>query len=546
MKQIQSFVPIAFGLCALVGLIGAFVGLGTSSFWVDELFTAWVVGTDHNLLAAAERALTDIHPPLYYLSIFSFSQIFGESDIVLRAFSAVTAVASILVLVFACQSSFSLNARCFAAALATSSIFWFYQAQNARSNSLGMFESAIIMALGLTLLQSSKGLAQRPVATAAFLIVAFIGAFTHFYVGYVALAAILSIAVLRPDYRMVMGASAAALLVAMGAYVKMVAQPHGEWLIGTSWMRADLRWYLGNLHSALSATSDPFALVALMLCTGLMIFGLFKSGALSRQQLHDHLQLLLRAPLTALREADQSALFLFLTPTIVLGGAVVSSALLAPNFTDRNFLLVSPFLWGLAAKIYDSAFQRCPERLRPFANTALFALLVTSCTIVLTRSYSRNMQYREAARWISRSEGCSGQLIPILVDVSVNAVEITKPGFLERIIPATRARYLPSSPTRLFRVNQDAPVELKEMLRQRVAQGRCAILGWSADPEPRARANEIASILVEQTGALAERARVKYFPTPKFNRFGQPSVGDNGIFVIYIAKNDNSYGAWRQ
>src|SRR5260370_5968792 len=85
-----------FGIATAIGLIGAFVELDGHSFWLDELFTARllqpVAGT--NLLS---RIATDVHPPLYMLTLWLHAQAFGTSHAALRGFAAASPFGAILV-----------------------------------------------------------------------------------------------------------------------------------------------------------------------------------------------------------------------------------------------------------------------------------------------------------------------------------------------------------------------------------------------------------------------------------------------------------------
>ncbi|MBX9747627.1 MAG: hypothetical protein K2X34_12045, partial [Hyphomonadaceae bacterium] len=443
----RLLIPGALGLLTLIGCIGAFVGLGVSSFWVDELFTGWVVGVDGDAAVALDRALQDVHPPLYYLSLFTYALPFGDSDVALRSFSAVVAVAAIGVFVVGCRGAFSLNGRLFAAALAVGSSFWFIQAQNVRSNALALLLGAAILALALSLLRREQRPAQRPATVAALLALIFFGAFTHFYMGYLGLAVLLVLAVMRPDFRLVMAGGAVLLVTAMAAYLKLVVEPLGQWLTGTSWMRSDVLWYVGNLNSARRLTLDVFATGAVGVCLALIALGRGEHSALARARAY--FSAVARKPLRAVSAADPVLLFLLGVPA-VLGGAIVSSVLLSPNFTDRSFLVVSPFLWALLAKIYDEAFERGSSRFTTVASGVLIALVAATAFVVQARAHPRNMPFRDAGAWIASFPECRGATIPVVLDAA-GVAPTTKPGFLERIIPATRARYLPDMEALLIR-----------------------------------------------------------------------------------------------
>jgi uncharacterized membrane protein len=122
-----------FGAAVVAGLAGAFIDLDAFGFWFDELFTRRVVDPAAGLDGLFARIATDVHPPVYPAALFLHAKIFGESDMALRAFSALSACAAVLVFVAATGGTFSLRGRLFGAAVATSSLFWFFQSQNARS-----------------------------------------------------------------------------------------------------------------------------------------------------------------------------------------------------------------------------------------------------------------------------------------------------------------------------------------------------------------------------------------------------------------------------
>lgn len=141
-----------FGIACAVGLVGAFVGLKVSSFWIDELFTAWIVEIGIGFDEFVARIVTDVHPPVYYVLAFLHAQLFGDDEVGLRSLSALCAVAAVLLFIVATKSYFSLAARLFGGAMATGSFFWFYQAQNARGYSLSFLIGVAMLAISLSIL----------------------------------------------------------------------------------------------------------------------------------------------------------------------------------------------------------------------------------------------------------------------------------------------------------------------------------------------------------------------------------------------------------
>src|SRR5262245_57234386 len=169
-----------FGAACAVGLVFAFVGLDTHSFWYDELFTARLLEPEPGTTLPS-RIATDVHPPLYLLALGLFTDILGDSDWALRAFSAIAACGAIVLFIAGTRSAFSLPARLFGAAMATGSLFWFFQAQNARSYALCLLIGSAVMVIALALLQ---GEGRRRLLLAGLLALMLAGSFVHFYLLY--------------------------------------------------------------------------------------------------------------------------------------------------------------------------------------------------------------------------------------------------------------------------------------------------------------------------------------------------------------------------
>ncbi|HET9395597.1 MAG TPA: glycosyltransferase family 39 protein, partial [Nitrospiraceae bacterium] len=266
----DQWLPVgAFGGVCAAGLIGAFIGLGVSSFWYDELYTAWVAGTDSSLADVARRATTDVHPPFYYFSIFGFSKIAGTSDEAMRLFSTIWATAAIVLFIAATGRAFSLPARLFGAALATVSNFWFYQAQNARFYSLGFFIATAILAISIVLLKPRDLQEQQARWRIALLFgLMLFASFMHFYLMYLSLAVLIVIALLEPRLRLVMGMFALALITLVFLYLKIVIGTYAQFRIEHSWMGHGFGWYLYQLNAARHLMVNKWALLALAICAG--------------------------------------------------------------------------------------------------------------------------------------------------------------------------------------------------------------------------------------------------------------------------------------
>ncbi|MFZ2487053.1 MAG: glycosyltransferase family 39 protein [Anaerolineae bacterium] len=78
--------PILFWLIWLIAAGLRFFRIGQQSFWSDEGNSAAMTG--RSLAEISARAAADIHPPGYYWLLNVWSKLFGDSEIALRALSA--------------------------------------------------------------------------------------------------------------------------------------------------------------------------------------------------------------------------------------------------------------------------------------------------------------------------------------------------------------------------------------------------------------------------------------------------------------------------
>ena len=471
-----------FGGAALIGLIFAFVGLDLHSFWFDELFTARLLeplaGT-----TLMSRIATDVHPPVYLVALSLFSQVFSDDDLALRAFSAVAACGAIAVFVATTRTAFSLPARLFGAALATGSLFWFFQAQNVRSYALCLVLSAGILAIGLRLLHD--GQRRSPPLLAALFGLMLLGSFSHFYMMYVALGVLGMIVLLQRQDRAAMVAAATVLLVAVGLYVKFVIEPYARVSLANNWYPSHPGWYLAVLQSCLRYTFHPMALAALGLCGAAILAMRRRAESLW---------------------PDRVTLFLLGVPLTVVAGGIASSVLMAPSFFDRNVLVVSPFLWALAARAYDAAVEKASPAIRLALNGSLGVIALSMTGIVASRLPSGEAPafyepYRQSAHWIQTLSACRGQTLPV---VTVDSPDWYKPGYAAFIYEAGYGRYLQgfATPQLVFASDLTAgrlPADLAGELRRRLDGQGCPVLAWSAHNMNRAF---IAAIEERLLGAL--------------------------------------------
>jgi hypothetical protein len=397
---------VGFGLACAIGLVGAFVGLDSHSFWFDELFTARIIEPSDpaELLA---RLAADVHPPLYGLLLFVYSKVTGLSEVGLRSFSAVTACAAVLLFIGTVRPFFSLPARLFGAAMATGSLFWFFQSQNARPYAFSLLLSVGILALALRLLADPRDRITPDRTTAGLTALLFVGAFLHFYLLYEGLAVLIALALLRPDRRRALVSIGVSLLAVMGLYVTLVTMTYSQANLESNWVRNDVTWYRLVLESCLHYALGTAGAIALVLCG--VVFAFYRASSRDNGREVGRR----RFPL------DAMTTLLVGVPIMVFAGSVVSSNLLTPNFFDRSFLILSPFLWAFGARLYDESVAATPPPVRLALTLALSSVVLAMASIVVQRLPPDQPAllyepFRQSAEWIRGVEACRGQIVPVL------------------------------------------------------------------------------------------------------------------------------------
>jgi uncharacterized membrane protein len=80
-----------------VGAVLRFIHIGRESLWYDEGYTAWMVSHPAREIIRLIRA--DTAPPLYYLSLRAWTNLFGHSEVALRSLSAAASIGTLLLAV---------------------------------------------------------------------------------------------------------------------------------------------------------------------------------------------------------------------------------------------------------------------------------------------------------------------------------------------------------------------------------------------------------------------------------------------------------------
>ena len=496
-----------FTLIALASCLLAFVGLSVSSYWTDELFTLWVIGQSGGVGEVWQRALTDVHPPFYYLFLHAWAQFAGYSEFALRLPSAVFSVAAVGVFALAARRIASAGAVAFACAAATLAPFWFFQSQNARSYGLCLLLVSMLLSATLTL---HARLRERPdkvpwLLFAAIAVLGLIGSLTHAYLLLLFGSLLLYVLCTEKNGRLraaVLVVGLVVLTLNIAYYRALTQDTHLD--LGRLWFRNDAQFYGEQLVRALKDVST------LQLTLAALAIALVR--ALRR-----------RAPAPAGGDRPDARwatrLCIFVPLSVAVCGITVS-ALVAPSFSDRNMLTTAPFLWLLFARGFDAAALTFSPR--SVAWGAL-ALLASGLGLLHGRWLPRNEEWRASAEFIRATPGCADQALPIVFlhrfGPPTPAMYALVEGFFFRRYAPPQMRMHAYLPAEFADADRGSALQtsLEERMRN-AAAGGCPVLAWGVHDVGELGAIRLAADIARQTGAAENSVVVREFEQYEWHR----------------------------
>lgn len=485
-----------YALVALLGCVFAFVGLSSSSLWADELFTMQVTGHHHGLSEVFRRVLADVHPPLYDFMLYLWIEWLGSSEWIVRLPSAILSVLSIVVFAVGTRRRLSFTAIAFACAVATTSMFWYEQAENARNYGLAIAISSALLMAAMAYRQRVGASEGFPVGPWLWLTVLGIaGSQVHPYmlltVGVLLLVLLLTSRTWAQRIGMVLSG-----LVVLGLYVGLL------WLMThtaahdyhDTWYRNSAKFFGSHLRRAAFHFMNRQALLIVLI----MLLALW----------------LRRTPVN---HTGDEALRLTRWTTGLCGAVVVGvilsgiavSVLIAPSFSYRNVLVCAPFGWFLVARLYDVAGPRRHTRAGTIA-AAIIVWLLAMQSIVLMRGrlLPANEPWRASAAYVQGLSGCANATLPVITFPGTYGVGMTSAvhAMMERNY---YGYYLPSAYHPYAYLADDWAPHAAALAQ---TDSPCPVLGWGLhDLSDEARALELAKQLASQPAMPGHRVVVQEF-----------------------------------
>ncbi len=418
----------------------AFVGLGASSLWIDELYTYYFSDTTlHSVTGVIRRSAEDVHPPLYYIVAHYLRDLSGGYEIPLRALSAACACLAVAIVYFGTRSHVGRYARLLGACFALTSVYLYEYMQFARSNALSILLVAGIAVTSLALLAKFRRSSSSITLLLVLFLLSVVGAFVHFYVLVIAGAvyAVLLLGAIRWSDR-------TAILIS-GVLVLAAFLPYLIWQMSfmvstdnTTWFEATVPFFSKHIRQYLGMQFGSRPMIALLITIAIVLViaaAHLRWGRICRVRFSPVVVLSVGVP--------------FLT--IVLG--IVVSVALAPSLSDRNLTLSAPFFWILVAVLFERALrwlavfdrfaafrQSFPTRGNERFVTAVLegafwvaralarktgvkardllllmaaVVLLLSSSVLLQRAYPRHQEWRQSASFVSELEACRDSVIPV-------------------------------------------------------------------------------------------------------------------------------------
>ena len=142
----------------ILGFFLRFHNVADKELWYDEAFTAEII--DNSYQELLKQSALDVHPPLYYLTLKTFTGIFGNSELALRFPSIIFGVALIVLGFYLVQyMTSSTNRALFTALVIATNPFLVIYSREARSYSMLAFLTVLAFFLVLRALRQKKYLA---------------------------------------------------------------------------------------------------------------------------------------------------------------------------------------------------------------------------------------------------------------------------------------------------------------------------------------------------------------------------------------------------
>lgn len=366
----QTFIMLFVLFLFLLNSILKFYGIHYSSFWIDEAYS--VSEAQRNLAGIVQDCAATDNPPLYFILLHYWINVFGISEFAVRSLSAVFSIVTSLLLFYYAKKNLGLKTAIFVSLLFSVSTQHLYYAQETRNYAL-VFMLAIFSAISFSdLFSSGKVRAVMFLTLANILLI-----YTHFMAGFLVacegIVALLFIKSKRKFFVQVV-LSCVCVILCILPWLANVFNHIPE--AGKFWLEKPTFYNFKGLYIDFAGNK-----VATVIMFGIIAFGCYK---LIRQWM-------------AQRDLKQifSAVF-FITWTFLIPVLVYFIAQYRPVFLTRYLLYCSIGMY-LATGLFLMQMQ-----LKPVLSGSIAILLLVSMTISLKLHPAREEHWRDAVELVKR------------------------------------------------------------------------------------------------------------------------------------------------
>jgi uncharacterized membrane protein len=171
---------ILAGIVLVIGIIIRFWGFDEKSLWIDEIYS-FMFSHQKTFLESLTYMLCDLSPPIYYLFLYFWMQLFGISEFVMRLPSVIFGILSIPAIYFSAQKLFNRQVALTSTILTALSPTLLYYSQEARGYSLLILLSIITTAIWIEILKRINNTSLDAKICEKYSTLAFLTIFTHYW-----------------------------------------------------------------------------------------------------------------------------------------------------------------------------------------------------------------------------------------------------------------------------------------------------------------------------------------------------------------------------
>lgn len=335
-------------------LIAMFIGISLFSImnfstWHDESYSATLIEGSYSDII--RRTALDVHPPLYYIVLRGWSDVFGNSLFALRAMSLITMTGAIMIAWRLLRRQFGVRAGLYALAGMAVGPFLIRYSQEVRMYGLGALLAMSATYLVWRLYSEEMSSLKTWIFTAIYIVLASMALYTHYFLAFMIMAH--AFFVVQPTIRNLKPKSLikalrklprhwwaaftlplASLLLWLPAIIAQFREVHGSFWIGhikvETLSSTVLNFFLFRQQWELSAWTAVLGLATL---TGVVLI----LWRWYRRRLQP----------AELRHARRLSAVLLFVPMGML--VLISLPPLQPAYQDRYISFYAPILYGIFA-----------------------------------------------------------------------------------------------------------------------------------------------------------------------------------------------------